>query len=674
MGYRIAVAGASGYAGGELLRLVAAHPDLEVAAVTAHGNAGQSVGAVHPNLRSLADLVFGETTPAALAGVDLVFLALPHGASAALAADLPGDVRIVDLGSDHRLVDPAAHARYYGGAHHPAWTYGLPELPAQRELIAGSARVANTGCHAVASILAIAPLVAAGLASPDDVVVTSASGTSGAGKSAAVNLLASEIMGDLTAYKVGAHRHTPEIKQAAGVRTLTFVPTLAPMPRGILATVALAPLGSPSADDVRAVLAQAYAGEPFVHVLPAGQQPRTAMTSGSNSAHLQVELDQDSGRIIVTSALDNLGKGAAGQAVQNANLMLGLPETAGLLDRRDRAVSVTAAQGFRAAGVAAGLKSTGLPDVALVVNDGPRATAAAVFTSNRVQAAPVVWSRQVVADGRVQAVVLNSGGANACTGPDGFLDTHRTAEHVADVLGLSAADVVVCSTGLIGDRLPMPLLLGGVDAAARELDRTGGAAAAEAIRTTDSRSKQAVHTVNGVTVGGMAKGAGMLAPGLATMLCVLTTDAVADAATLHAALAAATRVTFDRVDADGCMSTNDTVLLMASGASGVTPAPGELAAAVREVCEALCAAAHRRRRGRDEAGPYRGRQRRHRGRRGGGRPVGGPQQPAQVRAVRQRPQLGPGAGGGRDDDGGVRGRRARRRHERRADLSGRRGR
>jgi len=330
MGVNVAIAGASGYAGGEVLRLVSAHPGLEVTAVTAHGNAGQSVGSVHPHLRSVAELTFGQTSAQALAGADLVFLALPHGASAALAAELPDAVRIVDLGSDHRLTDPDAHAKYYGGDYHGAWTYGLPELPGQRELIARSTRVANTGCHAAAAILAIAPLVAAGLAEPDDVVVTSSSGTSGAGKSAAVNLLGSEVMGDLTAYKVGAHRHAPEIKQAAGVRSLTFIPSLAPMPRGILSTVALRPAGVTTSDAVREALAAAYADEPFVHVLPAPEQPRTSSTAGSNSAHLQAVLDADSGRIIVTSVLDNLGKGAAGQAVQLANLMLGLPETDGL--------------------------------------------------------------------------------------------------------------------------------------------------------------------------------------------------------------------------------------------------------------------------------------------------------------------------------------------------------
>lgn len=330
MGFTVAVAGASGYAGGELLRLLSAHPDLDLVTVTAHGNAGLPVGEIHPNLRSVADLVLAETTPEALAGADLVFLALPHGSAAPLAAQLPDDVAVVDLGSDHRLADADAYRRYYGGPFVEPWTYGLPELAGQRARIAASRRVANTGCHAVASILAVAPLIAAGLAAADDVVVTSASGTSGAGRSALPHLLASEVMGDLTGYRVGAHRHVPEIRQASGARSLTFVPVLAPMPRGVLASVALRPAIPTTPDDARAALTAAYAGEPFVHLLPAGVQPRTSSTAGSNSAHLQAVVDEDSGRIVVTAAIDNLGKGAAGQAVQNANLILGLPETAGL--------------------------------------------------------------------------------------------------------------------------------------------------------------------------------------------------------------------------------------------------------------------------------------------------------------------------------------------------------
>ncbi|MER7643025.1 bifunctional glutamate N-acetyltransferase/amino-acid acetyltransferase ArgJ [Streptomyces sp. NPDC126522] len=251
-------------------------------------------------------------------------------------------------------------------------------------------------------------------------------------------------------------------------------------------------------------------------------------------------------------------------------------------------MSVTAAQGFTAAGIAAGIKENGNPDLALVVNTGPRLAAAGVFTSNRVKAAPVLWSEQVLKGGKVSAVVLNSGGANACTGPKGFQDTHATAEKVADTLGLNAAEVAVASTGLIGLLLPMDKLLPGVEAAAGQLSPHGGEKAAIAIKTTDSVHKTAVVTSkDGWTVGGMAKGAGMLAPGLATMLVVLTTDADVESAVLDAALRAATRTTFDRVDSDGCMSTNDTVLLLASGASQVTPDQAEFAEAVRAVCDDL---------------------------------------------------------------------------------------
>ncbi|MFM9134172.1 MAG: bifunctional glutamate N-acetyltransferase/amino-acid acetyltransferase ArgJ [bacterium] len=253
---------------------------------------------------------------------------------------------------------------------------------------------------------------------------------------------------------------------------------------------------------------------------------------------------------------------------------------------------VTSARGFRASGVTAGLKASGRPDVAVVVNDGPLQAAAGVFTSNRFPAAPVLWSRQVLLDGEFHAVVLNSGGANACTGPDGFADTHRTAEHVAGALArggrdVGAGEVAVCSTGLIGERLPMDLLLAGVDAAVETLSVTGGDDAATAIMTTDSVPKTAAVSRDGFTVGGMAKGAGMLAPGLATMLVVLTTDAVANAAALGSALGSATRRTFDRIDSDGCMSTNDTVLLLASGASGIAPSPDELAGSVLAVCDDL---------------------------------------------------------------------------------------
>ncbi|UIJ34193.1 bifunctional glutamate N-acetyltransferase/amino-acid acetyltransferase ArgJ [Allobranchiibius sp. GilTou73] len=250
-------------------------------------------------------------------------------------------------------------------------------------------------------------------------------------------------------------------------------------------------------------------------------------------------------------------------------------------------MSVTAPQGFRAAGVTAGLKASGDSDVALVVNDGPDHYAAAVFTSNRIEAAPVTWSRQVVSDGRADAVILNSGGANALTGAQGFADTHRTAEATADAIGVSAGDVVVCSTGLIGELLPMDRLLSGVTRSVEALDAQGGTAAATAIMTTDTHPKQATVARSGWSVGGMAKGAGMLAPALATMLVVITTDAVVDPTDLEPALHAATEITFDRIDSDGCQSTNDTVLVLASGASGITVDRAELVDALTDCCADL---------------------------------------------------------------------------------------
>lgn len=327
MGMTAAVAGASGYAGGELLRLLLAHPDLELGPVCAGSSAGSAVTDLHPQLPQLAGRTFSTTTPELLAQADVVFLALPHGESGALARRLPDGLAVIDLGADHRLAEFRDWDRWYAGAHAGAWTYGLPELPGQRALVADSRRVAGTGCYAAAIALALAPLVRDGAVDADDVVAVAASGTSGAGRSAKAGLLGTEVMGDLSPYKVGSHQHVPEIKQATGVTSLSFTPVLAPMPRGILATVTARPR---SGQDPRKVLEQAYADEPFVHVLPEGRWPHTAATYGSNSVHLQATVDRDSGRVVVVSALDNLGKGAAGQAVQCANLVLGLPETAGL--------------------------------------------------------------------------------------------------------------------------------------------------------------------------------------------------------------------------------------------------------------------------------------------------------------------------------------------------------
>jgi len=342
MGARVAVAGASGYAGGELLRLLAGHPDLELGPLAANSSAGTPVTAVHPQLTGhpgLDGAVFSATEPGLLAGADLLFTALPHGESAQLAAGLPGHLKVIDLGADFRLADPDKWTQYYPGPYAGQWTYGLPELPGARAAIRAAATVAAPGCYATASILALAPLLAAGLADPADIVVVAASGTSGAGRSARPDLLATEVMGSMSAYQVGGtHRHTPEIEQnlrteRGGVPaplpvTLSFTPTLAPMPRGILATCTAR--SSASLADLRAALTAAYDHEPFVHVLPEGRWPATGATVGSNAAHLQVAADPHAGRAVVVCALDNLVKGAAGQAIQNANLMLGLPEAAGL--------------------------------------------------------------------------------------------------------------------------------------------------------------------------------------------------------------------------------------------------------------------------------------------------------------------------------------------------------
>ena len=335
MTYRVAVAGASGYAGGEVLRLLLGHPDVVIGAVTAYTSAGERLGVHQPHLLPLADRIIEPTTPEILTGHDAVFLALPHGQSHALAAKLGADTVVIDCGADHRLTDPAAWEQFYGGQHPGSWPYGMPELPNGRDALRGTKRVAVPGCYPTSASLALAPALAAGLVEPD-VVVVAASGTSGAGKSPKVNLLGSEVMGAASAYGVGGvHRHTPEMIQnlsaAAGVPvTVSFTPVLVPMSRGILATVSAPVRAGITLDDLRAVYEKAYGDEPFVYLLPAGQWPSTAATLGANTVLLQVAIDQAAGRVVVVAALDNLTKGTAGAAVQCLNLALGLPETTGL--------------------------------------------------------------------------------------------------------------------------------------------------------------------------------------------------------------------------------------------------------------------------------------------------------------------------------------------------------
>jgi N-acetyl-gamma-glutamyl-phosphate reductase len=335
MSTRIAVAGASGYAGGELLRLLLGHPEVEIGALTGASNAGQPLGALQPHLVPLADRVLDETSVETLRGHDVVFLALPHGQSGELAAQLGDDTVVIDCGADYRLADSAAWERFYGGDHAGTWPYGLPELPGQRDLLRNATRVAVPGCYPTISTLTLVPAVAAGIVEPD-VVVVAASGTSGAGKAAKPHLLGSEVMGNASAYGVGGvHRHTPEITQnlsalVDGTVKVSFTPLLVPMPRGILATCSARLTSVLSADEAHEVYAKAYADEPFVHVLPQGQWPQTKSVTGSNAVHLQVTVDEDARRLVAVGAVDNLSKGTAGAAVQCMNLALGLDEELGL--------------------------------------------------------------------------------------------------------------------------------------------------------------------------------------------------------------------------------------------------------------------------------------------------------------------------------------------------------
>jgi N-acetyl-gamma-glutamyl-phosphate reductase len=332
---KTAVIGASGYAGGELLRLLATHPVFEVTLVGAHSNAGEQVTSVHPQLQSYAGRVFVTAESIDFTRIDLVFLALPHGESASLIAKIPAHVKIVDLGADYRLEDPAQWEKYYGGKHAGSWVYGLPELaPAQREAIKKENKVANPGCYATSISLGIAPAIS--VVDCADIVVVAASGTTGAGRSAKINLIGSEVMNSLTSYKFGGvHQHTPEIEQALSAvaqkqATISFTPILAPMPRGILSTITaklVKPLNTKQAHDL---FSHHYANEFFVDLLPLGQMPKTSAVTGSNKVQIQVAVDEHTNRLVVSVAIDNLGKGAAGQAIQNANLICGLSEISGL--------------------------------------------------------------------------------------------------------------------------------------------------------------------------------------------------------------------------------------------------------------------------------------------------------------------------------------------------------
>ena len=332
---KTAVIGASGYAGGELLRLLATHPVFEVTVVSAHSNAWEQVTSVHPQLQSYAGREFVTADSIDFTAIELVFLALPHGESAALISKLPSHVKIVDLGADYRLKDPAQWEKYYGGKHAGAWVYGLPELAsAQREAIKSQNKVANPGCYATSISLGIAPAMS--VIDSSDIVVVAASGTTGAGRSAKINLIGSEVMGSLSSYKFGGvHQHTPEIEQALSAvaqkeARISFTPILAPMPRGILATITAKLTTAITTEQAHQLYSKHYANDFFIDLLPLGQMPKTSAVTGSNKVQIQVAVDQHSNRLVVSVAIDNLGKGAAGQAIQNANLMCGLSEISGL--------------------------------------------------------------------------------------------------------------------------------------------------------------------------------------------------------------------------------------------------------------------------------------------------------------------------------------------------------
>ena len=338
MSYSVAVSGASGYAGGEILRLLASHPDIHIRTVTAHSNAGSPLIEHQPHLRSLRHLSLQDTTPEVLAGHDIVFLALPHGQSGQYTDSLASVPLVIDAGADHRLTSQDAWDAFYGGTFHEPWVYGVPELPGQRAALAGATRIAAPGCNASTVSLSLAPGVAAGVIDPSDIVSVLAVGPSGAGKSLKTNLLASEILGSANPYAVGGtHRHIPEIRQALvaagapaeGVR-ISFTPVLVPMARGILAT-STAPIADGATDaQIRAAWEDTYGGETFVHLLPEGQFPRTADVLGANTALMGLAIDRAAGRVVVVTAVDNLTKGTAGAAIQSMNIALGLPEDRGL--------------------------------------------------------------------------------------------------------------------------------------------------------------------------------------------------------------------------------------------------------------------------------------------------------------------------------------------------------
>ncbi len=579
----VAIVGSSGYSGQETLDRVLAHPELELHALGSDSLAGSPAHALDPRLTRLGLPAFVSNDVALESGAELVFCCLGHERAAAL--EPPAGAVVVDLSGAHRLAAAAAYEEWYGFVHpQPVtlgeWSYALPELSPPPIATDGGALIANPGCYATAALLALAPLV--GAIEPESVVVDAKSGVSGAGRALKESSHANTVLDNVAPYRVGAHQHEPEIAQALGF-DVCFVPHLLPVRRGLVATC----YARPTADDLRERLEAAYATSDVVTMLPDGTTPELARVQGTDAAELALFADRATGRAIVICALDNLGKGAAGQAVQNANLALGLDETAGLRLTGVCGMSVTAPKGFVAAGVHAGIRKE-KADLALLRSTAP-AVGAAMFTTNRLLAAPVVVSKAHLAESEPQAVVINSGVANAATGLRGELDAVATAAEAARLLGLDAEQVLVLSTGVIGALLPLEKVTAGLAQAAPALAADGGAAAAEAIMTTDTRPKTAVVARDGFVVGGMAKGAGMIHPALATMLAVVTTDYPLEAGEADSFLRPAVEESFNRISIDGECSTNDAVVLLANGASGCPRNDASFAAALREVCADLSA-------------------------------------------------------------------------------------
>ena len=626
-----AILGASGYAGQETLDRLLAHPELELLSLGSDSLAGRAASALDVRLNGHLP-AFVPNEAALQAGADVVFACLGNEEAAAL--DVPDDTVVVDLSGAHRLADAGLYAEWYGFEHPHAdslaeWSYAVPELaPPTGSLIA------NPGCYATATLLALAPV--ADLLEPASVVVDAKSGVSGAGRGLKESSHAGFVLENVSPYRVGTHQHAPEIEQVLGF-PVCFVPHLLPVRRGLIVTC----YATADADAVRARLEETYAGSRVVHLLPEGVAPELARVQETDAAELGVFEDRATGKAIVICALDNLGKGAAGQAVQNANLALGLEETAGLRLQGVSGVSVTAAQGFVASGVHCGIRKT-RNDLALVRSTVP-ATGAAMFTVNRMQAAPVVLSKQHLEHAQPQAVVVNSGNANAATGEQGMRDAQATAAATARLLGLAEAQVLVLSTGVIGVPLPVDELLGGLGAAVDGLSPDGGPAAAEAILTTDTCAKEAVAHGEGFVVGGMAKGSGMIHPNLATMLAVVTTDYPLEPGEALEFLRPAVERSFNAISVDGECSTNDTVVLLANGASAAARDDAAFADALDAVCSKL-AGHDRRRRGRRDRRRADRRHRRRVCRRGeGDRAAHRDVAARQDRAARPRRELGPRA-------------------------------